>query len=87
MGARGCQPRRTARPPHPAPAGDRPGGGRGEQDARRAGTPRLAVPASELARRLLLREGFTTDQRREVVRHGVTLHDYAMHKDLDRRQG
>lgn len=54
-----------------------------EREARHAGTPRLTVHASELARRLFSAKGFTTDERREVVRRGVRLHHYAMHKDLD----
>ena len=57
-----------------------------EQHARQQGLPRLTVHASELARRLFTARGFTADQRQELERRGVPLHNHVMHKDLDARR-
>ena len=44
--------------------------------------PRLYVEASELARRLFLRKGFTVVTRRDFAVGGVMIHNYAMEKRL-----
>lgn len=44
---------------------------------------RLYVEASEAARRLFARKGFTLQRRQDLVRHGVGIHNYAMSKDLN----
>ena len=44
--------------------------------------PRLYVEASEAARRLLLRKGFSIIERREFELRGVAIHNYAMAKEL-----
>jgi putative acetyltransferase len=43
---------------------------------------RLYVEASELARPLFLRKGFTEIARRDFERHGVPIHNYSMAKTL-----
>jgi putative acetyltransferase len=40
------------------------------------------VEASEPARRMFERKGFTVLDRRELVRDGVALHNFAMEKGL-----
>lgn len=54
-----------------------------EQHARQRALHQLTVHASEPARRLFTARGFTTDRRQDLERHGVQLHNYVMHKDLD----
>jgi putative acetyltransferase len=44
--------------------------------------PRLYVEASEAARRLFVRKGFSIVERRDLVRRGVAIHNYAMAKTL-----
>ena len=53
-----------------------------EAVARRQGLPRLYVEASEAARRLFLRKGFSIVRRRDFVVGGVEIHNYAMAKTL-----
>lgn len=53
-----------------------------EGEAREAGVQRLFVEASEPARRFFERHGFGVLGRREVVRQGRALHNYAMEKLL-----
>lgn len=53
-----------------------------EQAARRAGIARLFVEASENARPLFERRGFTVDARNDFERNGVAIHNYRMSKDL-----
>jgi putative acetyltransferase len=53
-----------------------------ERAARERGTERLYVEASEPARRLLERKGFTVDRRRDFTIRGVAIHNYAMTKVL-----
>lgn len=53
-----------------------------EQHAVQHDVSRLTVHASELAWPLLTARGFITDQRQELERRGVQLHNYVMHKDL-----
>lgn len=53
-----------------------------EVAARTRRLPRLYVEASEAARRLFLRKGFSVIERREFELRGVTIHDYAMAKEL-----
>lgn len=53
--------------------------------ARERGMTRLFVEASESARRVFERHGFTVEKRRDLVRHGVALHNYAMFLDLEAR--
>ena len=43
---------------------------------------RLYVEASEAARRLFARKGFTLQRRQDLVRHGVAIHNYVMAKNL-----
>ncbi|WP_298492582.1 GNAT family N-acetyltransferase [uncultured Maritimibacter sp.] len=50
--------------------------------AREAGLSRLHVEASEVARPFFAREGFVTGERRDFVRSGVALHNWAMSKTL-----
>jgi putative acetyltransferase len=54
--------------------------GRLEQAAREQGIGKLYVEASEAARRLFARKGFTVVRRREIKRNGVAIHNYAMEK-------
>jgi len=42
--------------------------------------PRLYTEASELARRLFARKGFTVLKRQDLVVNGVAMHNYAMEK-------
>jgi putative acetyltransferase len=53
-----------------------------EQKARELKMNRLFVEASEAARRLFLRKGFTELKRHEFLRQGVTMHNYLMEKSL-----
>jgi len=53
-----------------------------EQLARSMDMPRLYVEASEAARRLFERKGFTVDRRRDWRLRGVAIHNYAMSKHL-----
>ena len=53
-----------------------------EAHARAEGMPRLSVEASELARPLFGRHGFTLLHRNEVVAGGVALHNFSMEKRL-----
>lgn len=50
--------------------------------AQAAGTPRLYVEASELARSLFERKGFTVVARRDFQINGVAIHNYAMERRL-----
>ena len=47
-----------------------------------ADVPRLYTEASEAARRLFLKKGFTAMQRRDFEVAGVAIHNYAMEKRL-----
>jgi putative acetyltransferase len=53
-----------------------------EAAARQRGIGRLFVEASEPARRLFERKGFTILTRQNLIRHGVAMHNYAMQKEL-----
>lgn len=53
-----------------------------EAAARSRKLPRLYVEASEAARRLFLRKGFSVIERREFELRGVAIHNYAMAKQL-----
>jgi putative acetyltransferase len=53
-----------------------------EEHARSAGIDRLFVEASESARRLLARKGFTVRRRQDLVVRGVGIHNYVMEKYL-----
>ena len=53
-----------------------------EAEARGLGLRSLYVEASEAARRFFLRQGFAKGARREFERRGVTIHNYAMTKEL-----
>jgi putative acetyltransferase len=53
-----------------------------ERVAWEAGLRRLHVEASESARRLFEKKGFVVEERREKVLRGVSIHNYAMSKDL-----
>jgi putative acetyltransferase len=53
-----------------------------EQKARELEIATLFVEASEAARRLFLRKGFTEVNRRESLLQGVTIHNYFMEKPL-----
>jgi putative acetyltransferase len=50
--------------------------------ARARHIPRFHVEASEAARPLFAHKGFTLIERRDFLRHGVSIHNYAMAKDL-----
>jgi putative acetyltransferase len=54
-----------------------------EGEALRRGLERLFVEASEAARPLFLRKGFQELERREFLRRGTLIHNYAMAKLLD----
>ena len=56
-----------------------------EQAAVERGIARLYVEASEAARRLFLRKGFTVERRRDFTIAGVALHNYLMAKALSAR--
>jgi putative acetyltransferase len=58
-----------------------------EAAARKQGIVRLFAGASEPARRLFERRGFEVLQRRDLIRHGVDFHNYAMEKVLAGRDG
>lgn len=51
--------------------------------ARASGVPSLHVEASELARGLFTRKGFTVVARRDFEVRGVAIHNYAMRRGLD----
>ncbi|HEX8602909.1 MAG TPA: GNAT family N-acetyltransferase [Pseudoduganella sp.] len=53
-----------------------------EAHARAAGMPRLTVEASELARPLFARLGFTLLQRNELAIDAVGIHNFSMEKRL-----
>lgn len=53
-----------------------------ELHASTAGMTSLSVEASEAARRLFLRKGFTEIKRNQLVRGDVVLHNFDMRKDL-----
>jgi putative acetyltransferase len=53
-----------------------------EAHARDRALPHLYTEASELARRLFLRKGFTVVTRRDFEVNGVRIHNYAMEKFL-----
>lgn len=53
-----------------------------ERVAKEQGISVLFVEASEGARRLFEREGFTTEKRNEFEMNGVTIHNYLMTKTL-----
>ena len=53
-----------------------------ELHASSAGMTSLFVEASEAARRLFQRKGFTEIKRNDLIRNGVTLHNFDMHKDI-----
>lgn len=53
-----------------------------EVTARKAGIAVLFVEASEGARRLFERRGFSVDARNEVTIDGVTIHNYRMSKPI-----
>ena len=53
-----------------------------ETEARGLGLSRLFVEASEAARRLFLRKGFTEVERRAFELQGVAIHNYLMEKFL-----
>ena len=54
-----------------------------EAEARARRLSRLYVEASEPARRLFERQGFLIVHRNDLIRNGVSLHNYTMDKDLD----
>lgn len=53
-----------------------------ERAAEARGMTRLSVHASEAARRFFMRARFTVQERQEISRNGVPLHNYAMRKSL-----
>jgi putative acetyltransferase len=53
-----------------------------EREALALGLRRLFVEASEAARQLFLRKGFKELERREFLRRGTLIHNYAMAKTL-----
>ncbi|KUP92985.1 GNAT family N-acetyltransferase [Tritonibacter horizontis] len=53
-----------------------------QTEARALGLTVLYVEASEAARRFFLRQGFADAGRRDFVRRGVMIHNYAMTKTL-----
>ena len=53
-----------------------------EGRARAAGLQTLKTEASELARPFFLRHGWTLIERQNLVREGVSLHNYRMEKQL-----
>ena len=58
-----------------------------EAAARERGIARLHVEASEAAKRLLVRKGFTVERRRDFEIGGVDIHNYAMMKVIGRAEG
>ena len=54
-----------------------------EAAAREQGIRSLFTEASELARRLFERKGFSVVERQDMVIRGVAIHNYRMTKDLD----
>jgi putative acetyltransferase len=53
-----------------------------EAAARARGLSRISVNASEAARRLFLKKGFSVVRRNDLVRMGVRIHNYSMEKTL-----
>ena len=53
-----------------------------EREARALGLTHLFTEASEAARRLFLRKGFTEVRRRDFELQGVAIHNYQMEKGL-----
>lgn len=53
-----------------------------ERCARRQGLAQLTSDASEVARPFFLKQGWQDGPRQEVLRNGVTLHNYRMAKPL-----
>jgi putative acetyltransferase len=53
-----------------------------EAAARARDISRISVNASEAARRLFLRKGFSVLRRNDLVRMGVPIHNYSMEKTL-----
>lgn len=58
---------------------------RAEAEAVEMGLAGLHVEASEAALRFFERSGFSLASRRELVRNGVPIHNYAMVKSICRR--
>ena len=58
-----------------------------ERSALALGLPKLFVEASEAARRLFLRKGFSEIERREFPVGGVMIHNYLMTKPLAPTRG
>jgi len=58
-----------------------------EREALRRGIARLQVDASETARRLFERKGFTLERRRDFTLNGVAIHNYRMTRTLADGQG
>ena len=54
--------------------------------ARDRGITRLYTEASEAARRLFLKKGFTVTQRQNFEIEGIPIHNYAMEKYLGRKR-
>jgi putative acetyltransferase len=53
-----------------------------ETSARQRRMTRLYVEASESARRVFLRKGFTEEKRQDLIRGGIQTHNYVMYKEL-----
>ncbi len=54
-----------------------------EAAARARGFSSISVNASEAARRLFLKKGFSVVRRNELIRRGVSIHNYSMEKVLE----
>jgi putative acetyltransferase len=54
-----------------------------EAAAREQGITSLFTEASELARRVFARKGFTVVERQDLMIRGVPIHNYRMAKVLD----
>lgn len=54
-----------------------------EAAARARGVSRISVNASESARRLFLKKGFSIVRRNDLIRVGVAIHNYTMEKVLE----
>jgi putative acetyltransferase len=54
-----------------------------EAAARARGFSSISVNASEAARRLFLKKGFSVVRRNELIRMGVPIHNYSMEKVLE----
>ncbi len=53
-----------------------------EVAAKVRGLTRISVNASEAARRLFLKKGFSVVRRNDLVRMGISIHNYSMEKAL-----